>query len=186
MSSKGTHTCLLRRRATIYLGPSLPSASCGLPETVGSLIQRRAVSVSAWPCSERGLPSHPGHPGCWWSLTPPFHPYHLAVAVCFLLHSPSARAAWALPSALALRSPDFPRRLRRGRPAGSRCQDTPVAGLSVGDSFACRRAAANPPTPPITPAPAMNPATVGAEAGLPSPKARMVMPAAASTAVKEP
>jgi len=28
-----------------------------------------------WPCSGRGLPSHPGHPRCWWALTPPFHPY---------------------------------------------------------------------------------------------------------------
>jgi hypothetical protein len=29
----------------------------------------------SWPCSGWGLPSHPGHPGCWWALTPPFHPY---------------------------------------------------------------------------------------------------------------
>ena len=28
-----------------------------------------------WPCSGWGLPSLPGHPGSWWSLTPPFHPY---------------------------------------------------------------------------------------------------------------
>jgi hypothetical protein len=26
-----------------------------------------------WSCSWWGLPSQPGHPGCWWSLTPPFH-----------------------------------------------------------------------------------------------------------------
>jgi len=31
--------------------------------------------VPSWPCSGWGLPSHPGHPGCWWALTPPFHPY---------------------------------------------------------------------------------------------------------------
>lgn len=34
-----------------------------------------AVTALAWPCSGWGLPSHPGHPGCWWALTPPFHPY---------------------------------------------------------------------------------------------------------------
>ena len=28
-----------------------------------------------WTCSRRGLPSRPGYPGRWWSLTPPFHPY---------------------------------------------------------------------------------------------------------------
>ncbi len=32
-------------------------------------------SCPVWPCSEWGLPSLPGHPGSWWSLTPPFHPY---------------------------------------------------------------------------------------------------------------
>ena len=30
---------------------------------------------ASWPCSRWGLPSRPGHPGRWWSLTPPFHPY---------------------------------------------------------------------------------------------------------------
>ena len=29
----------------------------------------------AWPCSEWGLPSRPGHPGRWCALTAPFHPY---------------------------------------------------------------------------------------------------------------
>jgi len=29
-----------------------------------------------WSCSGWGLPSYPGHPGYWWALTPPFHPYH--------------------------------------------------------------------------------------------------------------
>jgi hypothetical protein len=28
-----------------------------------------------WPCSGWGLPSRPGYPERWWSLTPPFHPY---------------------------------------------------------------------------------------------------------------
>ncbi len=30
--------------------------------------------VPAQPCSGWGLPSRPGSPGRWWSLTPPFHP----------------------------------------------------------------------------------------------------------------
>jgi hypothetical protein len=54
-----------------------------------------------WPCSGWGLPSQPGHPGCWWSLTPPFHPYPWEPrAVCFLWHCPSSHPAWALPSTL--------------------------------------------------------------------------------------
>ncbi len=47
-----------------------------------------------------------------WSLTPPFHPYRINPAVCFLRHFPSAQFARALPSItpghLALWSPDFP------------------------------------------------------------------------------
>jgi hypothetical protein len=35
-------------------------------------------SCPVWPCSGWGLPSLPGHPGSWWSLTPPFHPYLLS------------------------------------------------------------------------------------------------------------
>jgi len=29
-----------------------------------------------WSCSRWGLPSHIRCRKCWWSLTPPFHPYH--------------------------------------------------------------------------------------------------------------
>ena len=32
-----------------------------------------------WSCSGWGLPSYPGHPGYWWALTPPFHPYPFQV-----------------------------------------------------------------------------------------------------------
>ena len=53
---------------------------------------RRHLLVSSWPCSGWGLPSHPGHPGCWWSLAPPFHPYPAERrAVCFLWHFPAGR-----------------------------------------------------------------------------------------------
>ncbi len=30
--------------------------------------------LPAWSCSGWGLPSQPGHPGCWCALTAPFHP----------------------------------------------------------------------------------------------------------------
>jgi len=36
---------------------------------------RSRPTKPSWPCSGWGLPSHPSHLGCWWSLTPPFHPY---------------------------------------------------------------------------------------------------------------
>jgi len=87
----------------IYLGPTLLPASCGLPGT-----WRAGHPVPARPCSGWGLPSRPGSPGRWWSLTPPFHP-HLypgmwdsqgPSAVCSLLHCPSGCPAWVLPSIL--------------------------------------------------------------------------------------
>ena len=79
-----------------------PDARAGSPQT-----------HPVWPCSEWGLPSCPGRPGHWWSLTPPFHPYprinagglfSVALACGFprvgVTHHP------------ALRSPDFPRQVR--------------------------------------------------------------------------
>ena len=77
----------------IYLGPSSPTASSGLPApplrratlsppapgfSTFLLAQgggRQGAECSAvWPCTPWGLPSRPGHPRRWWSLTPPFHP----------------------------------------------------------------------------------------------------------------
>ena len=56
------------------------------------------------PCSGWGLPSRPGHPGRWWSLTPPFHPDRFALArepaVCFLWHCPAAHAGLPLTTTL--------------------------------------------------------------------------------------
>jgi len=54
------------------------------------------------PCSGWGLPSRPGHPGRWWSLTPPFHPYRRAsaVAVCSLWHCPAGHPGSVLPTTL--------------------------------------------------------------------------------------
>ena len=39
------------------------------------LARRAASSSLIWPFFGRGLPSQPGHPSCWWALTPPFHLY---------------------------------------------------------------------------------------------------------------
>ena len=46
-----------------------PLASGEQPSNVNATFR------SSWPCSRWSLPSHPTHAGCWWSLTPPFHPY---------------------------------------------------------------------------------------------------------------
>jgi len=65
----------------IHLGHLLPGASCSLPEGMkaGSfLIAEGRSCLPIWPCSGWGLPSYPGHPGYWWALTSPFHPYPAA------------------------------------------------------------------------------------------------------------
>jgi hypothetical protein len=81
-----------------------------------------------WPCSRWGLPSRPGHPGRWWSLTPPFHPYPGPVDLMgrgglFSVALSRGSPRVAVSNHPALRSPDFPRRARprtrRDRPASS-------------------------------------------------------------------
>ena len=66
--------------ATIHLGPALPrdlgAAYLG-PGSRRNESRGGQPAIPAWPCSGWGLPSHPGLPGCWWSLTPPFHPCRL-------------------------------------------------------------------------------------------------------------
>ena len=59
-------------------------------------------------------------PGPRWALTPPFHPCPRprAKAVCFLWRYPWDRSRRALPAALSLWSPDFPRRASAPRPPG--------------------------------------------------------------------
>ena len=63
------------------------------------------------PCSGWGLPSHPGHPGCWCALTAPFHPYLCPgtgpSAVCSLWHFPAGRPDWPLASTLPCGVPTF-------------------------------------------------------------------------------
>jgi hypothetical protein len=93
----------------IPLGRKLPHASSDLPGSLGRATLKRSP---IWSCSGWGLPSRPGHPSRWWSLTPPFHPclcldtsgYARESSACrpsavySLWHSPSGHPAWALPS----------------------------------------------------------------------------------------
>ena len=86
-----------------------------------------ASTPSSWPCSRWGLPSHASHLTCWWSLTPPFHPYRSTLAgrsaVCFLWHCPAGHPGWALPTTLPHGVRTFLDACfissRRGRPVGS-------------------------------------------------------------------
>lgn len=78
--------------------------------------------ASSWPCSGWGLPSRPGHPGRWWSLAPPFHPYPAGGrAVCFLWHFPAGHPGLLLATTLPCGVRTFlgGRCARRGRPTGS-------------------------------------------------------------------
>ena len=75
---------------------------------------RRRADAPSWSCSGWGLPSHPSHPGCWWSLTPPFHPYRRRTggglfSVALSRGSPRV----GVTHHPALWSPDFPRRTSR-------------------------------------------------------------------------
>ena len=116
--------------AVIHLGLPLPAGSSGLPADIGRAALERLRGPSpcgggpSWPCSGWGLPSHPGHPGCWWALTPPFHPYRRRgpgglFSVALSRGSPRV----AVSNHPALWSPDVPRRRaearRRDRPADS-------------------------------------------------------------------
>ena len=66
----------LARGAIIHLGPPLPMASCDLPAGLASgPLSCLGPCEPTWSSSGWGLPSHRSHLRCWWSLTPPFHPY---------------------------------------------------------------------------------------------------------------
>lgn len=63
-------------------------------------------------CSGRGLPSHPGHPGCWCALTAPFHPdrpIRGPVGGLFSVALSRESPRVAVGNRPALWSPDFPR-----------------------------------------------------------------------------
>src|SRR5207237_1767882 len=58
----------VRWRPSISAG-GYPPAPAAYPGSIG-----RDHPPPSRPCSGWGLPSHPGHPGCWCALTAPFHP----------------------------------------------------------------------------------------------------------------
>ena len=95
----------LARTATIHLGPPLPAASNGLPE---SQTRRAASSSLIWPFFGRGLPSQPGHPDCWWALTPPFHLYPSMRGSLFSVALSCRSPGVGVTHRPALRSSDFP------------------------------------------------------------------------------
>ena len=106
------------RSATIHLGLPSPTGSCGLPAGSDGPPSNACAAPrgASWSCSGWGLPSRPGHPGRWWSLTPPFHPYPPLAAGGGLFSVALSRGSprVAVDNHPALRSPDFPR--RRARP----------------------------------------------------------------------
>ena len=90
-----------------------PTSGCSLARASGPLIP------NIWPCSGWGLPSHPGRPGCWWSLTPPFHPYLCptpnrgqVIGGLFSVALSFGSLRLAVSQHPALWSPDLPRRCR--------------------------------------------------------------------------
>ena len=95
----------VRRAASRRHGwrPSIWECRCRLPRaTYPRARAGRPRTLAVWSCSRWGLPSHDGHPPCWWSLAPPFHPDHRpeAVAVCFLWHFPASHLGWLLATTL--------------------------------------------------------------------------------------
>ena len=105
------HRCRAPRAANPQARASSPRAPA----------QPHSEECGLRPCSGRGLPSRPGHPGRWCALTAPFHPYRQTseedagglFSVALSRGSPRV----AVNNRPALWSPDFPRR----RAAAHRC-----------------------------------------------------------------
>lgn len=103
--------------------PSATAVTDGLMQPTRE--HRTGRPLPAWPCSARGLPSHDGHPSCWWALTPPFHPCPLPDAAWRLARPCPDRWRYRFCGAFpgspqvgvthraALWSPDFPRHALR-------------------------------------------------------------------------
>ena len=96
----------------------------GRPQTLAQEAENSGT-LPSWPCSGWGLPSRPGHPGRWWSLTPPFHPYLPGrpgagpwEAVCFLWHCPAGHPGSVLPTTLPCGARTFLTARRAARPPG--------------------------------------------------------------------
>ena len=91
------HRC--RCAHATYPGASREQRSSG--------VRGRPWGRPSWSCSGWGLPSHPSHLGCWWSLTPPFHPY-LSPGGLFSVALSRGSPRVGVTHHPALRSPDFP------------------------------------------------------------------------------
>jgi hypothetical protein len=101
--------------ATISLGPQSPVASSSLPGgwygagRPAPFVTERTPSCLA--LLRMGFAEPDRSPGLLVSsylTVSPLPPGSPPEAVCFLLHFPWPRGRWALPTTLALRSPDFP------------------------------------------------------------------------------
>jgi len=89
----------------IPLGQQLPAASSDTTR------ERRAgysCCSPIWSCSGWGLPSFPGHPGNWWALTSPFHPYPRNAGGIFSVALSLGLPPVAVSDHPALWSSDFP------------------------------------------------------------------------------
>jgi hypothetical protein len=105
--------------------PSRPAVADWLKRPTRVLRRAAVERTHIRTCSRWGLPSRPGHPGRWWSLTPPFHPDRPRrnAAVGGLLSVALSRGSprVAVSHHRALRSPDVPRPVTVGdrtRPSG--------------------------------------------------------------------
>ncbi len=105
--------------------PSILDRCCQRPHATYPGTRASSPRTSpVWSCSGWGLPSHPSHLGCWWSLAPPFHPYLRTQAVCFLWHCPAGHPGWVLPTTLLCGARTFLSLAGRDRPPDS--SDQPV------------------------------------------------------------
>ena len=94
-AGRGAHG---RPWAAISLDRQLPAGSSGLPGALGRATQPLLglAPDEVYPASRS--------PGCWWALTPPFHPYGAAQSGgpsrCVSVALSAGHPAWALPSVL--------------------------------------------------------------------------------------
>ena len=92
---------------TIYLGLPLPAASSVLPDRQAGRLIAVLFGLATGGVYTASLVAKTAV-GSYPAISPlPVFPEKPSV-VCFLLHFPSARAAWLLASTLALCCPDFP------------------------------------------------------------------------------
>ena len=125
-----------REAAVIHLGPPLPTASCGLPASIGRAALERSRSWAPLPASALltllrvGFTEPPQSPAALvvsYTTFSPLPPDQVATwnpaAVCFLWHFPAGHPGSALPTTLPCGARTFlggsGMRNRRGRPASS-------------------------------------------------------------------